>query len=143
MLKKIQKLPLHKRKMILWTVTGIMGLLLLSLQIFITSKRFQDPAFTLFPRDKVEKFTDGARERSTDIGKIYQSTKEEIKEKTEIDEKEIIRILKKEGVIEEGELEEIFQEKGIEKEDIEREELFKIIEEELIKEKNDGKEKQQ
>ena len=62
-MKKIQNLPLGKRKTILWLAVAVFGIILIFLYIKITTKRWQEIEAIKFPfikeeKEELEKFSE-------------------------------------------------------------------------------------
>ncbi len=138
MLKKIRKLSLSQKKIILWTVTIFVGVLMFSWQILIVKKTIQNTEIKKVSLIKEEEKKEMSEKRE-EINDDFEVVKKEIRATVELEEEEIINNLKEEGLIDEEELEELIKNEGINKEDLEKGDLLQIIiEKDLIKEKNEG-----
>lgn len=142
LLDYVQNLPIEKRKIILWSVTGFFAVILLFFQISNIKEQTREADFTLFSQSQMESVERSAKEKIARLEERYEEAKEKLGEGVEINEKKIIEEMKKEGLITEEEIEEIINKKEIKREDLKQGELIGLIEEAiLIKEKNATEEK--
>ncbi len=123
----MQKTFLCKRKIVFYLVVAVAGVALFSAQFFITKKRAESPDFVLFPSIQMEEVTKGIQERSSKAEEIYQAAKNEINKTIKIDEEELKKQLQEEGTLD---IEDVFY----------KEEMSEVVEEKLIKEKNEAEE---
>jgi hypothetical protein len=119
-------------------IVGIVSILLFSWQILSIKKTVQ--RIKIIPRSTIEeKSVTGITEKREDINNDFETAKENISNGIEFDEEDLINNLKEEGLLEEEDVENLLGEKEINKEDLKEGDLLKIIiEEDLIKEKNEG-----
>ncbi len=142
LLDYVQNLPIEKRKIILWSVTGFFAVILLFFQISNIKEQTREADFTLFSQSQMESVERSAKEKIARLEERYEEAKEKLGEGVEINEEKIIEEMKKEGLITEEEIEEIINKKEIKREDLKQGELIGLIEEAiLIKEKNATEEK--
>ncbi len=120
MIKKLQSLPLGKRKIILYTVTGVIALLLVTFQIFSAVEKTREANFKGFFFPEESDITSEIRERQEEMIKTYQSAKEGVSEALDL-EKTVEKMIE-EGELTQEEAESLFKEK---KEETKEEELLK------------------
>ncbi len=77
MLKDIQKLPLKKRKAIIWIVGGVVAITLMATQFFLAARKISSPDFIFFPPIKSGIGEEGGRV-ITDIEETYHEQKREL-----------------------------------------------------------------
>ena len=138
MLKRLQKLPLAKRRIILWTVAGVVGIFLFSFQIHTTIEILKSKEDTIFSGENKGSISSTFQETRGDVINLFNIAREDMRSSMEVSEEEMIELLKEEDLISQDEINNLLKEEGLNKEDLKEGELIKLIEKsDLIIEKNE------
>ena len=120
--KEIKKVPLKKRKWIVFFVGAFIGIVLFSYQIKLTAQKLEEKGGEMSPfygKEDVFMQTRGARD---DVKKMFSAARKEMDEALEVSKEDVIKILLKEGVINEDDVV-----------DIKKEDIVDLIKEEKKK----------